>query len=274
MFDYLVVGHLTADLQEDGSVRTGGTALYAALTAYRLGARVAILTAAAPDLDRSMLPSDVDITVLPAERSTTFRNTYHDNARTQFLYHQAPPLSRGNIHAAPRARVVHLGPVDNEVPADALGLPGRPFVGLTVQGLLRYLGPEQQVFTDPTLLRRLPFRGIDAVVLSEEDVNFDEASVVAATASVPIVALTRAERGVTVWWNGQRADVPAYHAEVVDPTGAGDVFATAFFLALEQGADATEAASRANAAASCVIEGIGVETLPTPEAVAARMRRG
>ncbi len=47
IYDYLVIGHHTADLQEDGTVRTGGTALFAALTAYHLGARVAILSSAA-----------------------------------------------------------------------------------------------------------------------------------------------------------------------------------------------------------------------------------
>ncbi len=274
MFDYLVIGHLTADLQEDGSVRTGGTALYAALTAHRLGARVAILTAAAPDLDRSMLPRDVAVTILPAAQSTTFRNRYHDGARTQFMYHPAPALTAEDLERAPPARVVHLGPVANEVPAEASSLANDTFVGLTAQGLLRRVGANQQVFTDPTLLRHLPFNGIDALVLSEEDVNFDEESVIAATARVPIVALTRAERGATIWQQGDRSDVPAYSANVVDPTGAGDVFATAFFLALERGQDPIAATQYAHAAASCVIEGVGVDTLPTMEMVAARIARG
>jgi sugar/nucleoside kinase (ribokinase family) len=274
MFDYLVIGHLTADLQEDGSVCTGGTALYAALTAYQLGATVAILTTAAPDLDRTILPSDIAVMLLPAGVSTTFRNTYHDNIRTQFMYHRAPPLTEEELTLAPPARVVHLGPVANEVPPVVPAGLSERFVGLTAQGLLRSVGPDRQVLTDPTLLRRLPFTGIDAMVLSEEDVNFDEDSVFAATKRVPIVALTRAERGATIWYRSERFEVPAYTANVVDPTGAGDVFATAFFLALEAGEDPVAAAGRACAAASCVIEGIGVETLPTRAAVEARMARG
>src|SRR5688500_8647879 len=42
--DYLVIGHVTADLQPNGEVILGGTALYSALAAARLGARVAVLT--------------------------------------------------------------------------------------------------------------------------------------------------------------------------------------------------------------------------------------
>ncbi len=273
MFDYLVIGHLTADLQEDGSIRTGGTALFAALTAYQLGARVAIMTAAAPDLDRRMLPADIAVTLLPSATSTTFRNRYHDNTRTQFMYHRAPSISAEQVAAAPSARVIHLGPVAFETP-HALPASRLPhFVGLTAQGLLRSVGPDHQVLTDPALLRDLPFGGVDAMVLSEEDVNFDEDSVIAATRRIPVVALTRAERGATIWHAGRRAEVAAFRADVVDPTGAGDVFATAFFIALEGGADPVAAARRACAAASCVIEGVGVETLPTGAEVDARMLR-
>lgn len=274
MFDYLVIGHLTADVLEDERIQTGGTALYAALTAHRLGARVAILTAAKPDIDLSMLPSDVEVQLIPSPATTTFRNRYRENARTQYMYERATPLSREDLQRAPAARVVHLGPVAYELPTDGLRLPQWEFVGLTAQGLLRSVAADKQVLTDPQLLRRLPLDGIHAVALSEEDVNFDEEPVIAITDRVPVVALTRAERGATIWWHGEAVDVPAYRAQVVDPTGAGDVFATAFFLALRNGDDPIAAARYACAAASCAIEGIGVATLPTPAVVAARMERG
>ncbi len=35
--DYLLIGHLTQDLQDDGSFRLGGTVSYAGLTAHALG---------------------------------------------------------------------------------------------------------------------------------------------------------------------------------------------------------------------------------------------
>lgn len=274
IYDYLVIGHLTADLQEDGTVRTGGTALFAALTAYQLGARVAILSAAASDLDLSMIPSEVDVTLLRSSVSTAFRNTYHDGARTQFMYHPAPAVTLDDLKNAPQAHVVHLGPVANEVPQEYPAELKRGFVGLTVQGMLRSVTADDQVQTDASLLRRLPFTGVDAMALSIEDVNGDEDAVIAATDRVPVVALTRAERGATIWYAGQRHEVPAFRANVVDPTGAGDVFATAFFMALEAGEEPLAAARRACAAASCVVEGHGVETLPTLADVEERMARG
>ncbi len=273
IYDYLVIGHLTADLQEDGSTITGGTALFSALTAHRLGARVAILSAASPDLDLSMIPPQIDVTLLPSPVSTAFRNIYNNGARTQFMYHPAPAFTLDDLKHAPRARVVHLGPIANEVPLVYPPELKRGFVGLTVQGMLRSVTPTNQVQTDPSLLRRLPFTGIDAMALSIEDVNGDEDAVIAATDRVPIVALTRAEQGATIWFDGERYEIPAFPAKVVDPTGAGDVFATAFFMALEAGEPPLAAARRASATASRVVEGHGVTTLPTLADVEERLRR-
>src|SRR6202000_3354615 len=41
---YLAVGHVTVDVLDDGERRPGGTALYSALQAARLGLKAAILT--------------------------------------------------------------------------------------------------------------------------------------------------------------------------------------------------------------------------------------
>ena len=43
-FDYAAVGHVTVDVLADGTRRAGGTALYSALQASRLGLRTVIVT--------------------------------------------------------------------------------------------------------------------------------------------------------------------------------------------------------------------------------------
>ena len=68
--------------------------------------------------------------------------------------------------------------------------------------------------------------------------------------------------------------VPAYQANEVDPTGAGDVFATAFFVRLHETGDAVQAARFANAAASFVVEGPGVSCIPSRAQVEWRLRYG
>jgi len=148
---------------------------------------------------------------------------------------------------------------------------GGALVGATPQGWLRTIHPSKLVTTDPATLVDLPWVGGEVVVLSEEDVQHDESLVRQLAKMLPLVVLTRAERGATVFIAGEGTDVPAYHADVVDPTGAGDVFAAAFFAALQQGGDPIHAARWACAAAACSLEGFGASALPTPEDVHRRM---
>src|SRR4029079_5035818 len=72
MVDVVVCGHLTLD-QPPGGVRPGGAAYYATITAQRQGLRVGLLTSFGPDFPREAIPADVELAVVPSERTTTFR---------------------------------------------------------------------------------------------------------------------------------------------------------------------------------------------------------
>jgi hypothetical protein len=65
--DYLVVGHITQDLLDDGTYRLGGTVSYSGLTANALGRRVGILTSCAPELDLSAY-AGIQVHALPASQ--------------------------------------------------------------------------------------------------------------------------------------------------------------------------------------------------------------
>jgi sugar/nucleoside kinase (ribokinase family) len=66
--------------------------------------------------------------------------------------------------------------------------------------------------------------------------------------------------------------VPAHVVPDVDPTGAGDVFAAAFVIALWRGKPALEAVRFAHAAASFVVEAPGASGIPTEERIRGRLR--
>lgn len=265
MIDYVAIGYVCADLQPDGSTRLGGTALFAALTAHRLGLRTAILTSCAPDFDLSAAPPSLTIVRQSAPVTTMFENRYTDSTRTQFLHAHATPIDVTQMplrwHNAP---IVHLAPIMLEVPTS---LPPTfasesTLVGATPQGWLRHVDASHVVTTDPAILLDLPLNGINVVIMSEEDVQFDEHIVTRLAQRLPLVVLTRAERGATVFEAGQPTDVPACPADVVDPTGAGDVFAAAFLMMLRQGQAPVAAARWACAAAACSIEAAGISGLP------------
>lgn len=86
--------------------------------------------------------------------------------------------------------------------------------------------------------------------------NYDEA-LIAAAADVEIVACTDGAAGAHVLSGGQHWHVPAVPTQIVDATGAGDLFAGAFLWAITNGYDLQVAARMGNIAASEVISHIG-----------------
>ncbi|NLE75605.1 MAG: carbohydrate kinase family protein, partial [Chloroflexi bacterium] len=108
---------------------------------------------------------------------------------------------------------------------------------------------------------------IQALILSEEDIDGDAGQVQRLAAQVPLLALTRGAQGVTLVQGGRAHHLPDRPAWEADPTGAGDVWAAAFLIRLAEGADAIAAARFANAVASFSVEGPGAGAIPTRAAV-------
>lgn len=262
LLDYLVIGHVTCDLN-GSSLSTGGTATYAARTAQALGCRVGIITSAGVGIDLSESLSDVLITRLLAPTSTTFENIYTGAGRRQVIHNVARPLGLEALPDGWRARLVHVGPVARECDPAFVGYFGEAFVGVTPQGWMREWDEEGYVsrsqWEDAGLV--LPYA--DAVVLSEEDVRGDRSVVAEYAREAPCLALTQGAAGCTVYADGQVRHFPAPSVEEVDPTGAGDVFATSLFYALQRGHDAWTAACFANCLAAQSVTRRGILGTPS-----------
>jgi hypothetical protein len=166
-----------------------------------------------------------------------------------------------------KSDAVFLAPVFGEIDLAAWigALEGRTF-GLGLQGFLKQAGelhPEiagrrhvvaRPFEIDPQLLAQ-----VDAVFLSEEDIEVfgSENLLDDLRRSVPLVSVTRGERGAVVYRGDETLEVGVAQCEVVDPTGAGDSYAAAFLFALARGDSLPAAARLATAAASIVVEAQG-----------------
>jgi sugar/nucleoside kinase (ribokinase family) len=93
------------------------------------------------------------------------------------------------------------------------------------------------------------------------------------TADVPIVAMTESWRGARVYSEDRWRRMDAFPEKEVDPTGAGDTFATAFLIRLHETGDVAEAARFGAAAASLSVGGVGSAAMPTRAEVAERLSR-
>ncbi len=273
--DYLVIGHITADIQPDGSCVLGGTALYSAITAAHLGARVAVLTRGVygrevaglqvPSLE-PYLTERISIVVQEAEVPTAFVNEYHGTHRIQMMPHWAGPIDLNGLPPHWRnARLVHLGPVADEIdPRASTGLTTQ-FLGATPQGWMRQWprGAGGRVTHVPLKLPGALIERLDSVIVSDEEIAYTR-EVVNRVGDRRMSVMTRGPEGAQVIASGQKIDIPGYNVKVADLTGAGDVFAAAFFLkASDRAVSARAAGEYANAVAALGLREVGAHGIPS-----------
>jgi sugar/nucleoside kinase (ribokinase family) len=104
---------------------------------------------------------------------------------------------------------------------------------------------------------------LDAVVVSDEEIHLAR-EVVERVGSRRLGVVTLGEHGARIVYGGQRAELPGFPLKTVDLTGAGDVFAAAFFIrASDRTASAISAGRFANAVAALSLRGIGPSSVPT-----------
>jgi sugar/nucleoside kinase (ribokinase family) len=263
--DLLILGHVTRD-ELDGEVRLGGAASFAARAAATLGIEAWVVTGAPPEspllAELRALPH-VALHVVPDAAITTFALDYGGPRRILRLLAVARPLRVEDLPAAARAaRVAYVGGVAGECGRDVVEALDRSFVVAGLQGWLRRRGDGGLV--EPALAPEAcePPRGVRAASLSEED-HPDAARLAAAYAGRGVTtAVTRGAAGATIYpAEAAPFSIPAAPAAERDPTGAGDVFALVFGLALAGGAEPRRAGALAAEAAAHVVEGPGIGAL-------------
>ncbi len=268
--DFLVIGHLTKDLGEEGYT-LGGTAIYSALTARNLGREVAVVTSAGPDIELAVLEG-VDLLSLPSPTTTTFRNIYRGERRSQFLYHRASPISVDAVPPEWRGLpIVHLGPVAQELEEEMVWLFPHSLLCLTPQGWLRRWDEEGRVHPQrwEGAVKVLP--SVDLLIVSEEDMRGEAASLAQHLHLPHISVVTQGAQGATLYHKGKGHRFPVPQARRVDPTGAGDIFAAAFLVKWDETGDFHIAARFANTAASLSIERTALSGIPTRAEVEERL---
>lgn len=264
--DYLVIGHLTVDLTPSGPA-LGGSVAYAALTARAMGKRVGVLTAWGNEFELSAL-RDVSVITAEAQHSTTFENIYNETGRVQYIRHVAPRIDYSLVPSAWRgAKIIHLAPLAQEM--DPFLPPDfhPALLGLTPQGWFRTWDEEGRVHpcawsqVDETLPRA------GATVLGLEDVGRDEEQVEQMALASPLLVVTEGREGARLFWHGDSRRFRPPQVDEVDPTGAGDIFAAAFFIRLLDTRDPWEAARFATRMGAISVTRPGLLGVPTPDEV-------
>ena len=127
--------------------------------------------------------------------------------------------------------MIHLGPVAREIDThQALALTP-DFLGITPQGWMREWPMERGGRVRHVPLRLPPelLGRTDTIVVSDEEIA-QARSAVEWVGARRIGVVTLGPNGCNLLYAGHRAELPGYPVKTVDLTGAGDVFAAAFFV--------------------------------------------
>jgi sugar/nucleoside kinase (ribokinase family) len=270
--DYLIIGHILKDIIPGGAI-LGGTVSYAGLTADKLGQFTVAVTSYGPDIPSLTALNNIKIKTVPAPQSTTFENVYENGVRHQKWFTDSTALSADQIPKDWRnTPIVHLAPMAQEISPEMCGYFRNNLVCVTMQGWLRGRDKQHNVIyqTHPNLEKWLPH--IDILVLSLADVRGNEDALNHFLNTVQLGVETLGPEGCRVFHRGTVTHVPVQPVKEVDPTGAGDVFAAAFFIRYRQTRDVIEAAQFANACASLSVKGVGVECVPSLDEAETHMR--
>lgn len=260
--DYLIIGHLSHDLTPGGT-RIGGTAAYSALTASALGLRVGIVTAWNNHLPLGPL-QHIPIVSFPSEVSTTFENIYTPAGRIQLVHQVAPKLDFHHIPETWRQpAIVHLGPIAQEVEPGMVRYFSSGLIGLTPQGWLRHWDEAGHVQPCEWPESSFILQHAGATVISIEDVSGDEERIEEMASACPVLAVTEANHGARVYWHGDVRRFRPPQVDEVEATGAGDIFAAAFFFRLFSTRDPWEAGRFATLLSAYSVTRVGLESPPT-----------
>lgn len=285
----LVVGHTTHDRYEEEFV-AGGCAFYAARVYRGLGADVRLATLVGEDFACDDAIADLPGAVVRHGNTTLFTNLYPDNAPRLQLLEAWAPMMRPEMFDDEMlsADLVHLAPVLGEIDlAEWKAAVDAELLAISVQGWIKA--------PDPKAGARMPhvvtpegadvvaqkdwdvsvgeLEGVDVACLSDEDLRDQGDLLDRLTEAVPVVTLTHGVEGATLFVEGTAREIGIYETDAVDPTGAGDTFASAFLYRYARGDSPVEAARFASAAASIAVEGRGSRELDRLEEARERQER-
>jgi sugar/nucleoside kinase (ribokinase family) len=270
--EFVAIGHVTLDRFGD-VVRPGGAALYAAVTAARLGLSAGILTSHADDFPLELLPPRIELVSVPAAATTVFEHGQAAGERRLRVLATAQPLGVDDLPEDWRdPDLVLLAPVVNEVD----GALATAFEGATLaaeaQGWLREVARDGAVHARTWPSPKGVLSRLQALFLSGADVRGQEAAMMEWVQRVPVTAVTAGARGALLYVNGDRYEVRPRRARQIYPTGAGDVFAATWLVRYRLSGDPWEAAEAATCAASLAVEAEGWSGVPDAAALEAAVK--
>lgn len=274
----LVIGQVTHD--EYNELTPGGCAYYAAKTIEMLGGEVSLVTSVGLDFQFDSMLEQMRRTCRIGEHTTTFSNVYPaEGPRLQYVTSLAPPIT---LDLLPRhwlgGDLLLLAPVMGEIDGSAWkSIRDAGHVSMMLQGFMKQMhltsrdGRHLVVPLEEAVNLDI-LDHVDSVFLSQEDIELFASSKLLGelVEKVKVVAVTNGKKGSRIYFDETYIDVGIHEANMKDPTGAGDTFASAMAMGLACDMSIDDAARLGAAAASLIVEGVGPANLSSLSRITTR----
>jgi len=260
--EYLCIGHVCMDMMQSGFV-LGGSASYCSLYAQVLGFKSGIITSYGDEFEFVDLIDRLDHKqVLKAQRSTIFENRYEGQKRKQILHSIAEKIYLDEFISKEELTILHLCPLADELVIGP-NFSSDSFVCMTIQGWLRDRNAQREV-----VYKEMDFeilKHADVVICSNEDIPEIDSKLEKLKSVTKLLIVTNGSSGATYYHDDVQVQINAFPAKMIDPTGAGDIFATGFCLKYIETGDIKAAMIAGHCLASLCVEREGVENIPSKE---------
>jgi len=268
---FLVIGNLTKDLirtKEDEKTTFGGSSSYCSITAKRLGCQSFVLSRGNEkfnDWINILKNEGIKVELQESKKITSFVNDYTEFGRVQKVLSDAGKIKFKNIK---KMDVIHIGPVFNEITLECvkkarkncklLSLDVQGFVRKSVKGKVeKKFWKERKKFLKYVDLLKV---SADEIISVSDKINYEDVCRELVGLGVKVVELTFGERGSIVF--GEKLhNIPVYKTNLVDKTGSGDVYTTAFAIKYFETENELDSGLFASAAASFVVEDFGTNNI-------------
>jgi sugar/nucleoside kinase (ribokinase family) len=277
---FLVIGNITKDTiktKEKEIITFGGSASYSSIAAKKLGCDTFVLSRGNNELDdwiKFLGNLGIKVELENSEKVSHFVNDYTGEERKQFWLSDAGKIDFKDLG---KMDIIHLGSVFNEITLDCVkkARKNAKLLSLDVQGFLRSSNKEKVIMK--FWEERAKFlKYVDLVKINRLESNFvskkttyEEMCKEIAELGPKVVEMTLRENGSIVF-SDKIYKIPVYHTNLVDKTGAGDVYAAAFAIRYSKTNDALESGLFASAAASFVVEDFGTKNIANTDLVEKR----
>ena len=264
MISAILIGNLANDhnvIDNREYLGPGGSVYFAAKTFENLKVQPFLISPRGSDFPGKYLKNTVIYPVKPkSEKTLVFRNIYDPKKeRVQWVenYQNAAlcDIKKILLNIPEKQNILFVAPILNNIDISALKLICKYFPKslkvLLPQGFFRKIGRYGKIISRFWQNSERIISLFDIIVISEKDWNGAEDLAKGWGKITKISIVTKEERGCSIYMGGIKKDYPGFKiTDIIDATGAGDVFAAAFSVAYLKNHDVDSSARFANAAAA------------------------